>query len=283
MSEQNNMNSVQKVYVELLDEFQRVCKKHGFKYMAIYGTCIGTLRHHGFIPWDDDMDILMPLKDYLSFKKLNNSEFREGFEIFNPDEHEHFYMNALFFHNINTTAIDSNWLEYPDCYKGISIDVLPVSGLPKGRIKQVFQGFLLALWTIRNRMYRLPFHGQDGLAQKVMWVLSNATRRRGIPKNYYTKKIENHFSKYDFEESDKVMFLAKWRMKDKHSFATYYNIHATEDFVETIEMPFEYTTIPVPVGYDHYMKKEYGDYMKMPPAELQVSVHDKSVVRVDKS
>ena len=283
MTENYSIEEVQNILLDLLKQFEAVCAKHNLKYMGIYGTCLGAVRHKGFIPWDDDMDVMMPLKDYLKLKSLPQNIFEKGYEIYNPDAHEHFYSNAIFLHNINTTAIGNNWVKYPDCYKGISIDILPVAGLPKGRIRQMLSAFKLFRWTLMSRMTRLPLDGQEGWKQKTLWHLCNIVRKRNAPFNYYNKKIEDYFSKFRLDESDKVIFLAKWRIKDIHKYATYYNMHSSEDFVDTTIVPFEGITIPIPKGYDHIMSKEYGDYMKMPPKELQTPVHENAIVDINKS
>ena len=268
------LSDTKKVLLDLLKVFKMVCKKHNLRYFAIGGTCIGAIRHKGFIPWDDDMDVGMPYEDFLKFREIARCELPDGYDVYCPTEHKYMYYNAIFLHNTNTASIDYIWKDFPECYKGISIDILPVMGTPKGIIMQKLFQLNIAYVITKNRMLKTPLEFQAGIMQKTIWRLFNMFQNKGNEMEYM-KKIENKFKKIKFDNSDMVIFAWLWRSKTKHANWTNHNMFCYKLFADEIEVPFEDTTICVPVGYDEYLTKDYNNYMEIPPLEYQTAPHDK--------
>lgn len=268
------LSDTKMVLLDLLNVFKTVCKKHNLRYFAIGGTCIGAIRHKGFIPWDDDMDVGMPYEDFLKFRKIARNELPDGYDLYCPLEHKYMYYNAIFLHNTNTASIDCVWKDFPECYKGISIDILPVMGMPKGVIRQkLFQGYLAYVIT-KNRMIKMPLKNQTSVIQKTIWHIFNLFQKKGSEMEYM-KKVERKFKKVKYNNSDMVIFAWLWRPKTKHANWTNHNTFRYECFADEIEVPFENTTICVPVGYDEYLTKDYCNYMEIPPLKYQTAPHDK--------
>ena len=90
MTREKILLGVQDICLEIYKEFKSVCDKHNLQYYGIGGTCIGAVRHNGFIPWDDDIDIAMPYHDMCNFIHIANTEMSEEYEIFTPLEHKQF-------------------------------------------------------------------------------------------------------------------------------------------------------------------------------------------------
>ena len=276
------MTETQKVLLDLLKVFKKVCEEHNLRYFALGGTCIGALRHKGFIPWDDDMDVGMPYEDFLKFRRIAKDVLPDGYDVYCPLEHRYSYYNAVFLHNTNTTSIDNVWKDYPDCYKGISIDILPVMGMPKGRIKQKLFQYYVAYVIIKNRMVKMPLKYQTGVSQKLLWHMFNMGGDKGSDMEYM-KRAEKKLKKIKYDTSDRILFAWLWRPATAHVNWVNHNMFPYKYFADEIEVPFEDTTICVPTGYDEYLKADYGDYMKIPPLKYQKAPHDKLLEDVNVS
>ena len=123
------MTDLQKKILDVYEQFREICEKHGLRYYAIGGTCIGAIRHHGFIPWDDDMDVAMPLNDYVSFRAIVKANPLENYGVFDWEECEHCKIKHIKFYDKRTTYIEAGTEEMPDRYTGVFIDIMPIAGI----------------------------------------------------------------------------------------------------------------------------------------------------------
>lgn len=257
------MNPVQHEIINIYKEFSIFCKKNHLSFFAIGGTAIGTIRHKGFIPWDDDIDVAMPMEDFLflsnNWNILNSKKYvlRNSTKI----EHSPYVFNKI--HNIETTMIEKVELYHIDDYKGVFIDVMPLCGIEntyiKSKIKMMINEIVLKIY----RKSRIDYSTCKSLIGKVIWVLLYPFRFI-FPNNFwYTIWLKLAKSKYLYE-SKYTGYL--WH--------EYYNpnlIFKTSWFKSYIEMPFEDTTMRMPVGYHEMLTRQFGDYMKLPPEEERVN------------
>ena len=125
------MNELQKEILAIYNVFYDLCKKNNLKFFAIGGTCIGSIRHKGFIPWDDDIDVAMPVNDYLKFIDIAKKELNDNYKlIYYMDKNCH-HQYFLKIHNTKTTYIETIEKSNKNRYKGIFIDIMPLIGCPK--------------------------------------------------------------------------------------------------------------------------------------------------------
>lgn len=278
----DQIKKIQQIELDLFKEFKRICDKYQLIYFAIGGTCIGAVRHKGFIPWDDDIDVAMPYSDYKKFQMIAEKELKEGLSLYLPENHEQWNEIFMKLQNDNTTFIQSLQVGNPDDYTGVFIDIMPIYGMPKGKFLQRHASVFCNALRFLNGRHRTPFNKQYRVISKIGWVL-DAPVRKLKPFNYYVELIKRIFGKYPFNYSDKVLF--GWRKKpnmiDKNY--TYQNVFYYDDFKEMLEVPFEDTSIAVPCGYDRYLTMDFGDYMELPPEEKRVSNHDAVVIDLNKS
>lgn len=264
------LNNIQKEILNIFIVFKHICSKYDLKYFAIGGTCIGAIRHHGFIPWDDDLDVAMPIDDYLKFILVCKKELKKtSYSILNTYKLYHVEFSFCKLQKDSTTFIEDSVKPYVGRYTGIFIDVFPICGLPKSSFKReqiIRQNMLYHKFDIRMR---LPLRHKKTLKWIIPWILIQPIK---IFKRFYyfTDKRWELFKRYKYDESQYIYF--PWRPipnKDE----TYQDIFYREDFENPIEVPFENTTICVPNGYDRYLKMDFGDYMKLPPVDQQVGNH----------
>ena len=111
------------IELDLLIKFDKVCQKYGFKYWLAYGSLLGAVRHKGFIPWDDDLDVMMPREDYDSFIKLS-SEFENPYFLQTHETDKGYYYSFAKLRNSNTTAV-SKMFAFEKWNQGIFLDIFP--------------------------------------------------------------------------------------------------------------------------------------------------------------
>lgn len=271
------MTDIQVEILNIFREFKRICDENGLRYFAIGGTCIGAIRHKGFIPWDDDLDVAMPWEDYMKFRTLAAKKVREPFELFDSNEHKHSLVRFLKLHNKNTTFIEEYQENNGDRYTGIFMDIMPITGFPDDdSIKDKF--FKKCIWYSKlNAACRFEVTHKPTLKSK-LFSIATIPLTIGKPFNYYSLKYEEYIAQNRFGETSRVLF--PWRIPVR---APYKNVFPYEIFKESVEVPFEDTTIRVPKEYDRYLKMDFGDYMKLPPEEKRHGGHPAAVIDFNKS
>lgn len=263
------MNDIQLRELDVFKEVVKVIKKHNLRYFAVGGTCIGAIRHKGFIPWDDDIDIALPREDY---EKLRNDYYKElpnhisKLDYDSCESHGYLFYK---FHDNRTTFVEEYAVQYPDRYTGVFVDIMPIDGLPDDKNQSGKVLKKLSRLCSLNSAVRPMKYNQNSLMNSVKSAIRFSLRKTHRY-NYYSNKICALMSSYSFDNSHEIVFT--WRINDTNCFPTRV-IYNKKMFIDTIEMEFEDTTIRVPVGYDEYLKQDFGDYMTLPPVEQRNSIH----------
>lgn len=273
------MNRFQIEELNILKEVLKILKKYNLRYYAIGGTCIGAIRHKGFIPWDDDIDIAMPREDYELFRKQYYKELPDHIVKLDYDNSRHHSFIFFKIHNDQTTMVDHYAERQPDRFTGAFVDIMPVDGLPShaGKRSIVINGtkLLMKLNTI-SRWYDLFPRTNMGTAQYFKDCIKKiagfflrraditAVIERIIGKNRYDDSSDICFTwRIGMVELDRVVFCADW-------------------FRETLSVPFEDIMINVPKEFDMYLKQDFGDYMTLPPEGERNSGHDSYIYDLTK-
>ena len=273
----NQIQQIQQSILDLLAVFQTICRKYNLTYFAIGGTCLGAVRHKGFIPWDDDMDVAMPYEDYKKFLEIISTEIQAPYALLHPKTSQHWSQAFIKLHNTQTTFIEDGRVPYPDSYTGVFLDIMPVFGLPKGNLKQKKCAKKLNFLLHQNIAFRFAYREQISWRRKCFWLTSLFYRVKK-PFYYFLDKIESDFSKYPFHNSNKIIF--GWRARP-YAFwrsSNYKQVFDYCDFSQVLEVPFENTTIAIPMGYDHYLRADFGDYMTLPPEEKRCPRHGNAII-----
>ncbi len=255
------LQAVHNVQLELLKEFNRVCKENNLKYMAIHGTLLGAIRHHGFIPWDDDVDIAMPRKDYDKLLTLGDEAFAEGFFLQTPrNNYGCFYGGYSKLRRNGTAALEPQNCRN-SCHQGIWIDIMPMDNCPESKNSQrIVQKRLNRLQRIvYAKAYALPqYVPKDVPGSKVSlyYLLAKCTRRRWL-----LQQIDRICRSQSVSSLRGILACYYGNFQNK-------NIWPAEAVKEVIEMPFEDMMLPVPIGWEEILCSRYGDdYMSLPPME----------------
>lgn len=234
-----NREEVRNIQLGILDKIDQVSKKENLNYYLSSGTLLGAVRHGGYIPWDDDVDVFLPVNDYLKLiKVLEKDERYKIISQFNTD----YYFGWGAGYMVDTTTIcDMN--KFPiQLTTGQSIDLFPLYGIPHQKEEKDF--YLKKIKELENQC---------------LVALEDNDRIESI------KELNNFLMKYTYEECELVGNpLMPYFVRD---------IFEKEFFGEGVEVQFEHLQLKAPAKYDAYLKQMYGDYMKLPPEDKRVGEH----------
>ncbi|ORU01420.1 phosphorylcholine transferase [Anaerovibrio sp. JC8] len=251
------LKKVWAVELDLLHELLQVCKRHNIKFFAFAGTLLGAIRHKGFIPWDDDMDICMDRENY---KKLLHvaDEFQEPYFLQTAlSDREFFFGYARLRNSESTGLIIGN--ESPEYNNGIYIDIFVLDGYIEDE-KKLHRQLKKRKWLQRfaSHYYWEPYHSKG---RKIIahWLLKKMAR---VLWSYeeLIEKFDRNLSKYT-HDTDRLAL-----MTHTYDFICKYWCNKA-DLLAIKWVPFEMLEIPIPANYDSMLKNMYGDYMVFPPVE----------------
>ena len=246
------------IELDLLNSLINVCNKYNLKYYLIFGSLLGAVRHKGYIPWDDDLDVTMPRKDYEELLK-HRKEFQNPYYLQIPGNDHRFYYAHAKLRNSNTSAIDFPFL-YAEFNMGIFIDIVPMDNFDKENngIKRFEQ---IKDLIVQNSTYMRLTH--PNLSDRDRQRVESYNGADPLNTYHYIEKLAREDEKVD---TDFVSMLVAPLYGFKR------NIFFKEDFDQSKLMDFNGLTVNIPIGYDRILKIIYGDYMALPP-ESQRGAH----------
>jgi len=224
--------------LKVLSVVARICDRHGISWFADYGTLMGAVRHGGYIPWDDDLDICMLRSDYTKFFEVAKKELPENYVIMTLDEQPEF--RELVGRVVNSHAIDysdSHMSEFYGCPYTVGVDIFPLDGIYNDPEKEAER------------------------KDRALKVLADYTKDH---RQETLKRLEKIYSECPDTEADKVA-LMRYYVTDGH------HIYSRKLYESYVEITFENTYIRVPAMYDEKLRADYGDYWNVMKAG---GVHD---------
>ena len=246
--------------LEILLYFKDFCKENGLTFFLAGGTAIGALRHKGFIPWDDDIDIFMPRPDYEKLTELWPLKANTDKYIFcRTTKEQNFHHHAAGIMDITTTYIEQRNAD-TDIPQGLVMDVIPLDGCPDSSFKRFFQLFHAFTFAVFNTQ-RLPENKSKAVYNMTKLVLG-IFRSPNLRYRLW-RFAEKHMCKYDFYSGKNITEL----IGNINGMLT---THPLEDFASTVEADFEGPKMPLMTGYDAYLRSVHGDYMELPPEDKRV-------------
>lgn len=269
---QDDISRLQVKLLELLKFFKSFCNENNLTFFLGFGSCLGAVREKGFIPWDDDVDILMPSADYQRLKQLWPSGSSMGkYTLCDASEDYCDHHLELTIRDGETTYITGGDLD-SDSNHGIMIEISPLSFCPDSWLKRSLQSFHACLYAI-FRAQRTPNSG--GRLQRLAVKTLLSLYRSPASRYKIWKRAEKHIITTDDKNCSRVRVFGQF-----HTLSEYY---AKSIFEGVTWVRYEDTEMPVPSGYDEYLRCLYGDYMTPPPPEKRVPVHDVEFIDCDRS
>lgn len=276
MPKDNNIRLVQFTQLQILKVFMLFCEEHHLRWYMIGGSLIGVLRHKGFIPWDDDIDIGMPRQDYDKFVSLQH-EYPIGYTLTNHHNSRDWHFNfSQFVDNDSEIVVHMN--EDPR-YCKVWIDIFPIDGMPNNKIHRWLHGkhvlmyrYLIQIPNIRTQvdMHKV---GRPWYEKAIIKILHHLPLGQLINVDACLNRMNKVLKKYDFDASAWAgNMLGKYREKEYMPRKWW--------GVPTL-MPFENIDVRCPAESDKIQTKLYGNYMKWPDMKDRVS-HDIEIIKLRK-
>ena len=250
--------------LSILDEIDRVCRKHGLKYYADYGTLIGAVRHGGFIPWDDDFDISMIREDYMVFLAIAEKELPDGYKmlsIYNNPKSRTFLGRVVNIDLINTEAefLQANH----NCPYATGIDIFPIDHFEYDEGINELQKILIrgvdemaAIVDVNETdISALPEFVQDRI--NYLCNITGAKLEEGRPIKQQMMILSDRIDAIFDKDAPYLAHMYFWEKDGAQVFPKEY-------YENTIRIPFECTYIPVPVAYDKILTSCYGNNYMTP-------------------
>lgn len=264
---------IQKVVLDMSKYYVDFCNQHKLLCYFCGGGCIGSVRSQGFIPWDDDLDFFMPRQDYERMKGLwakYADTKRYPLLVASDDYNDH---NSFMTIRDTRTTYVKPYQKDLNIPHGIAMDIFPLDGAPQGKQKRKIQ----KAWAMVYALYC-----SQVVPEKHGGIMSNGSKL--LLGMFSSKKIryriwrfaEKQMTKYPFGSTPYVTELC---VGPKYMG----NIYNLEDFDKALWVSFEDTKMPIPVGYDHYLRQVFGDYMKLPPEENRKPHHEAVMIDTKKT
>lgn len=251
--------------IESLEEFDRICKVLGLRYFAYYGTMLGAVRHKGFIPWDDDIDVIMFRKDFNDFLRMAPGVISEGFKLEFAENSAIFPLRLT---NGNSIELQEEFLQrFHGCPYPTGIDIYVLDKLPK---TQEERDLLQTLYTVTKyvaqykdskfeEVYDLDIHEDENDIADMLDFFEETLGVSFVRDHTLSEQLAKLCNRlaaiYNDTDSDIVTRMEYWSSDGQHE------MMPIECFSDMIMMPFEEIMVPIPVGYDELLTRIYGDYM----------------------
>ncbi len=254
--------------LEMVVVFHEFCEKNNLKYYLIGGSLLGAVRHKGFIPWDDDIDIGMPREDYE--RLVSFSEIGEGLEVVSyHNNHGHYHPFAYCNITDSRTIMEEQFIRKPTS-KGLFLDVVPMDGLPSQRDDAIKWGNKVGFWAKILAYHSNSLPEINSLKQFVRAGVILISRC--LPEKWLIEKVDNMAKLYAYKGSQFSGQIVN------RIYPIQREIRFTEDFEKSILVPFESAELCIPSGYDRILRDLYGDYMT-PPPDAEQKAHHGVIVR----
>lgn len=247
--------------IEVLNEVDRICRQHDIQYFADWGTLLGTIRHKGFVPWDDDMDITMKREDYTRFCQIVRQEQGE-LEIINfhtDPEWKDMLSRVINGRSVNYT--EEHLRKYHEFPYVAGLDIFPLDYVAPTEEEDKLQCSMISI----VEAFSANIRNNTATPEEIEQTTKDIEQMCGVKFNnleplatQLLKLGERLSMMYTDEESQAVALMGD------HAGPRPLDVYPKEYYSESIYMPFEYTTIPVPVGYEKILIQKYGENYMIP-------------------
>lgn len=262
---------MKRIWAVLLDmylSFAEVCEKYGLKYFLIGGSLLGAIRHNGFIPWDDDLDVGMMREDYEKFLSLANEEFSDPLFFQTPYTDPDYYVTWAKIRNASTTAI-SKLTIHRRFNQGLFLDIFPIDYVDVSKVESDYQ----QIYTYAKRCGAYMRRGSNLLNE----------RQKQDAVTYYT---DNPL--YEWEMAQKVASNPKYKGSAYVANAVFTGygwkkmVHPASGYDKVERHAFEGLDVVIPSGYHELLSIQFDDYMTFPPLEQRGIRHSDIIFDPDK-
>ena len=258
--------------LDILRVYMNICKKYDLRWWASGGTCIGALRHNGFIPWDDDLDVAMPRPDYEKLWSLRDEiNYDSRFIITRTSKEKNYHHRVMQLVDTQTTFIHTR-NSGEDVEHGVYIDILPMDACAPNKLsyfRQVMNAMIFSVYNIQC----LPEYNDGNTVRKLTAL---ALKLIKSPKARYRlwTHCEKQMAKYNWENAKQIAHLS---CDTKSMFHPY----DSSWFSDVKKHTFENVEINLPIGAEKYLTQYFGDFMQLPPEKSRHPVHNTLLIDLE--
>ncbi len=253
---------LKKIQLDILRHVDSFCRQNHIKYFLCGGSMIGAVRHQGYIPWDDDIDIMMLRNDYERFIRLYMENDSSNYHLHDYRLESEYTNPYVKIDDCRTILKEKS--ETPIKNLGVNIDLFPIDTVPDDKRKQKKMFFWFNFYLgIMDLKRVVPVKSRAWYKNLTLYIAHFLLLP--IPMKWLVRKLAQNALQYRGEESS-YCAIALWGYGKKE-------INLRSNWDNTIEMPFEDMLAPLPQGFDNYLTCVYGDYMQLPPKEKRKSHH----------
>ena len=257
-SKQLTMEQIKQIEIDILKYIDKVCRDNNINYTVIGGTLIGAVRHLGFIPWDDDIDIALRREDYNRLKELFKDN--DKYTFLDADNASDYYYPYGKIVDKNTKLIENGFKEIEQM--GVYIDVFPLDQVKRNKCKFKIK-YLRFLLNLKNcGVYESKYESNEQLKYKLSRLIKPFINTRKINNRIINISQKGNDKNYKYEG---MISIGNGQTK---------YIFEKQMYDEYIDLPFEQIQIMSVKDYDKYLRQIFGDYMKLPPKDQQVPKHN---------
>ena len=265
------LKKAQEASLEILLEVDRICRKHGITYLLDSGTLLGAVRHNGFIPWDDDLDIAMPHGEFDRFREVCETELSPRFRLVMPDGYRggrafYDFTPRILYLNSRRSADSAETEFYEGKLNHLWVDIFLLDNIPDSafsdRLTRFLQKCIYGLSMAHRHAVDLKKYGPADRLK--VGLLCAAGRFIPMPRLF---AAQERLSRKFADRETRNLYYSNYQPDYLHDTVK------REWSTQTAELPFEGHLLPVPKGYDEVLKVIYGDYMQLPPEEARVPSH----------
>lgn len=251
-------DEINKCFLELLKEFDDFCNSNDLKYYLLWGTLLGAVRHKGFIPWDDDVDVCMPREDYEQLINTYNLKNRYPYLLIHFSQQKEVNRRLAFLTDTRI-GLRKHGVSSKSKFDCLGIDIFPIDGVCDCSIKQNFHETEISIFQILYAVKTIDLEAPRSFARNIIIKIA-----RAILKPISLKKIVTVCDSLAKKQS-----YCKTSRVGVYAIKTYgrYMIFNKTDFDRVIQIDFESLKLNIPIGYNNILTIIYGDYMTPPPVE----------------
>ena len=256
-NDSENLEHVQEVSLMILKDFIKFCDENQINYVVAYGTTLGAIRHKGFIPWDDDIDLMMLRKDYNKFLNVMDKINSEKYEIFTMENTKNYY-KLLAKISLKGTRTYDFWHNNADFEMGLCIDIFILDDIPLNNFqKSIF---------LKRRAFHRKLADILEITNSDMYISRN--------KEIIGRILKRFFDIFHINQKFLINQNKRLRKEKKGAIEccdlAYNFIFPKDIFENPIKVKFENIEVNIPNDWDGYLKEVYGDYMELPPENERI-------------
>lgn len=257
---------VKEIELNILNEFHSICIENNLRYSLAYGTLLGAVRHKGFIPWDDDIDVMMPRPDFMKLVSIFDSKCKDpNLSLISMYNNDRYFAPLAKIHDKRTRVFQKYGQNEKEHF-GVYIDVFVIDGLPEtGEMEfYSFANKLREKWGFSCRKIFALHKSRNLLRDIAGSIYSLIYKIRGY--RFYRDMYDSFCRSFEFESADNVAVIEFGEGLEKEKMKK-------EEIESFSELQFEGSLFHVIPNYEQYLVRMYGDYMQLPPENERISKH----------